>query len=439
MKKEFKIFFSWQSDTQKNEKHIIESALESAKNELLSSYGYEVVIDHSTLGESGMPAIDYTIMQKIDACDVFICDLTPIIAFDKSLGNGNSQKKEIPNPNVLLELGFAMSAVGDRYIIPVAHQGKWNANDLPFDINHKRVFAFNSSDCNLTQPILEVIKEIRKNGKHRTPQACTYEKLQSIIQDIKLKYFYKPHKVLPKVAQDSTTLFNIRMGKAFPGCRGLIEYTSIKDIKRALSILLEEPLRFQRVDGIRYSTQPIWWFRGGSALNIDKFTHLKGGKYLMGCKEVIVKRIVAYSSHARYYNQYVYVECEPDKPTGLYKTEYHIPNNLYNDGILEHITEEYGVYKYNRFCSKLITREEFEDGHTMLRGKVVSTSHKAELRVRFLSKYNFIIAAQGSVYNNNTFSRTSDEMFWKMMEHMITNEEFNDYMLTFKKDKMLDL
>ena len=439
MKKEFKIFFSWQSDTQKNEKQLIESALESAKDELLSSYGYEVVIDHSTLGESGMPSIDHTIMQKIDRCDVFVCDLTPIIAFDKLLGNGNPQKKEIPNPNVLLELGYAMSAVGDRYIIPVAHQGKWNTNDLPFDINHKRVFAFNSSDCKLTQPIREVIEEIRRNGKHRIPQSTAYEKFQSFIQDIKLKYFYKPSGVLPKAIYDSTTLFNIRMGEAFPGVRGLIEYTSVNDIKRALSLLLREPLRFQHDDEIRNSTQPIWWFRGGSALNINKFTHLKGRKYLMGCEEIIVKRIVAYSSHARYYNQYVYVECEPDKPTGLYKNEYHIPHNLYNDGLLDYIIEEYGVYKYNWFCSKKITREEYDDGHTMLRGKVVSTSHKAELRVRYLSKYNFIIAAQGSVYNNDVFCSTSDEMFWKMMEHMIKNEEFNDYMLTFKKDKMLDL
>lgn len=59
--------------------------------------------------------------------------------------------------------------------------------------------------------------------------------------------------------------------------------------------------------------------------------------------------------------------------------------------------------------------------------------------MRHLSKYNFIIAAQGSVYNNNTFSRTSDEMLWKMMEHLITNDEFNEYMLSFTKDMMLDL
>lgn len=438
MKKQFKIFFSWQSDTQNKEKQLIESALESAKKELLSSYGYEIVIDHSTLGESGMPAIDHSILQKIDSCDVFICDLTPIIAFNKFIGNGSSQNKEIPNPNVLLELGYAMSAVGNRYIILVAHQGSWNINDLPFDINHKRVYQFNSSKCELAQPILEVIEEIRKNGKHRTPQSSVYEKFHSFVEDLKIKYFYKPS-IIPKAVQDSTTLFNVRIGKAFPGLRGLKEYTREKDIKRALTTLLEQPLYFQSIEGLHNSTHPIWWFRCGSACNIDKFKHLKGNKYLMGSDEIIIKRIVVYSSTARYYNQYVYVECMPDSPTGLYKTQCAVQRNLYKDGILEHISEEYAIFKRNRFCNRLITRQEYDDGHALIRGKIVSTSNKAELRVRHLSKYNFIIAAQGSVYNNNTFSRTSDEMLWKMMEHLITNDEFNEYMLSFTKDMMLDL
>ncbi len=89
-------------------------------------------IDHDTKGVPGSPEIAATILKKIENASVFVADITPI-AVSKS-------GKHIPNPNVLIELGFAKMAVGTENIILV-----WNTaitgcsvEDLPFDLRHRR-------------------------------------------------------------------------------------------------------------------------------------------------------------------------------------------------------------------------------------------------------------------------------------------------------------
>ena len=47
----------------------------------LDDRGIRLEIDHSTLGESGMPSIDQTILRKIDACDIFLADVTPVATY----------------------------------------------------------------------------------------------------------------------------------------------------------------------------------------------------------------------------------------------------------------------------------------------------------------------------------------------------------------------
>ena len=60
----------------------------------LDDRGIRLEIDHSTLGESGMPSIDQTILRKIDACDIFLADVTPVATYQKSSGNGARHQAE---------------------------------------------------------------------------------------------------------------------------------------------------------------------------------------------------------------------------------------------------------------------------------------------------------------------------------------------------------
>ena len=55
----------------------------------------------NTEGVAGWPDITSALFDKIDQCEVFVADITPI--------NGpDSDFRITPNPNVLLELGYAL-------------------------------------------------------------------------------------------------------------------------------------------------------------------------------------------------------------------------------------------------------------------------------------------------------------------------------------------
>lgn len=432
MNKKYTLFFSWQSDDTKSQK-ILESKLQAAIDFLKENEGIDLTIDYSTLGKSGMASIDQTILEKIDACDIFLADITPLISYSKTEGNGQSVIKEMPNPNVLLELGYAMSAIGVDYVIPVAHQGKWVAANLPFDINHHTIYSFNSTNCDLVPLIQSVIAHIKQYGRHRH-KAMPYfvHKFFVITEQLKdriLKREFDPYK--DAAVEESTVFFKRRIGQAFPGDRGLIVYTNPIDINKHLSKLFKNPIHFKK--SIIGATDPIWWFRAGSALNIDKYRWLGGRRFLIGWDELEINRIAVYSESGRYYSNYVYVESKVQKPTGLYGgyTQERI-NDL--AGIDGDFAEEYCIYRPFWPLSIKISKQEEDDGYAKILGRIIRIdNNKREIRIRHLTKYNFIIAAKGSAFNNSTFDSTSGDYFKALLNGSCTLEKFNEYMLSFPK------
>lgn len=152
---QFNIFFSWQSDIEGN-RSIIRKGIKDACEKLTQSNGYEINIDEATRDIPGSPTIEKTVMDKIEKCDVYIADITPIT---------QSNGKQIPNPNVLIELGYALKCIELARIIIVAKKGDYKDNELPFDINHNRLGKFDDKQCNLDFEIEESIKYVLDNGK----------------------------------------------------------------------------------------------------------------------------------------------------------------------------------------------------------------------------------------------------------------------------------
>lgn len=430
--KEFTLFFSWQSDDNKTRK-IISDAITKAVNDIQVYHNYSIKVEESTSNVPGAPQIVSTILDKIDSCDIFIADITPVCSYPKPLGNGQVLTKQVPNPNVLMELGYAMSAVGMDYTICVAHQGGWNSNDLPFDINHNRVYQFTTSNCDLSNQILAVIEYIKKNGRHRHKAAPYFIHKFSLYKDkIKEKLAKKTDVKEEYAFAEPIIYFSERMGKAFHGKRGLVTYTRSRDIKRCINILLSQPLKLKKIDG-NGSFPLFWWFRGSSAMYIDKYRWLGNRHLLINELELNVRKVVAYvDPSGRYYGQYVYIETDADRPTGLYRenTEEEIQSC---DKELGYYYEEYGVFKLFRFINKSVTLTEFDDGHTTWGGKLMSPSREdCEHRTRFLTPYNLIISSQESSFNCPQFDG-SDDFFNKLLRKEITIEEFNDYMKKFPK------
>lgn len=129
-----KIFWSWQSDIDgKISRHFIKECLTEAIKEISNEISLDerLEIDHDTKGVLGSPSITDTILQKITESDLFIGDVTPIALAE----NG----KKVMNPNVAIEMGYAISEKGDNNIITIMNTAFGTLpDDLPFDLRHKR-------------------------------------------------------------------------------------------------------------------------------------------------------------------------------------------------------------------------------------------------------------------------------------------------------------
>ncbi|MBS5908847.1 MAG: hypothetical protein KIC84_16695 [Dysgonomonas mossii] len=189
MKKEFYIFFSWQSDVKGNIRYI-DKKIKDAVIEITAMpemEGCTIKYDHSTQNRSGSPGIVDTVHEKINKCDVFIGDVTPITIIE---GKNDNSEKLIPNPNVMAESGFALRAVGENRIILLMKANTGKIGELPFDIRHRRINSFNIEDkpkLNLTAFIFEALMYSRKFYENAYEQnvishdSKIYETLKSLI------------------------------------------------------------------------------------------------------------------------------------------------------------------------------------------------------------------------------------------------------------------
>ena len=235
---------------------------------------------------------------------------------------------------------------------------------------------------------------------------------------------------LASATEYSTSFFNQRMASAFPGIRDIAWFDNPIIALDRLEILLKEPLMF-KLGSKQFESDPIWWFRGGSALNIEKFKRIGRKKGLMNIAQLKIKRIAAYRGDS-YCKDFVYVELEGEKQTGLYNySKQDIERQIEFFG---YSWEEYGLIRNKIGWTTPIRREEYEDGATIKGGKV-REALKAELRVRYLSKYNFIIAAKGSPYNSRRFERESKLYLNAILKDEIEPNEFFDILKTYNKNE----
>ncbi len=233
---------------------------------------------------------------------------------------------------------------------------------------------------------------------------------------------------LPNAPNHSTPFFHQRMASAFPGIREVTWFEDPKDATNRLEILLRPPIKFDPVNS-EFESRPIWWFRGGSALYIEKFKKVGRKKVLMNFDQLKIKRIAAYQS-ASYYKDFVYVEVEGEKQTGLYDLdEEDIKRQIDSFG---YSWEEYGLIKNKIGWTIPIRREDYDDGATVIKGKV-RDAMDAKLRTRYLSNYNFIIAAKGSPFNSTRFGRNSKILLNKLLKNEIEPKVLFEFLKGFEK------
>lgn len=110
---------------------------------------------------------------------------------------------------------------------------------------------------------------------------------------------------------DSSSFFDYRLGKAYPGVRGIKIIDDSEAATSFLQRLLTQPL------AIKSSDDPIWYFRGNSSYYFDSFEILDSDMCLIDSSEYRIKRVAIYHGY-EYWRDFVYVESEPEEPCGLF-------------------------------------------------------------------------------------------------------------------------
>ena len=153
------IFYSWQSDLSGSEtRNIIQDAIKDAVKLLRDTVDIEA--DRDTKGEYGSPDIAQTIFSKIDDCDIFIADVSAVCQYETTDKDGNKKVKYMPNPNVMLELGYATHVVGWENVICVLNADYGAPEDMPFDIASRRLTPFSTKDGKSKGEIKRYIKGV---------------------------------------------------------------------------------------------------------------------------------------------------------------------------------------------------------------------------------------------------------------------------------------
>ena len=133
----FVIFYSWQSDLPRSRNHdFIEECINDAILQISGDPGILLVpsLDRDTKDEPGSPDIAETIFDKIDNCDMFVGDVSII--------NAGQTGRPTPNPNVILELGYAAKQLGWKKVTSICNLAYGKVEELPFDLRKRRVVKY---------------------------------------------------------------------------------------------------------------------------------------------------------------------------------------------------------------------------------------------------------------------------------------------------------
>jgi hypothetical protein len=165
------IFFSWQSDRPTSVcRNFIERALKDAVSRITADTTVEkasrgdLSVDRDTQDVPGSPPIFDTILTKIEGAIIFVPDLT----FAGTRVGG----KPTPNPNVLIEYGYALNQHGNERLIGVMNTayGEPTQENMPFNLGHRRF------------PIQYTLRRDDPEDVRRTVRAGLSRELESAIR-----------------------------------------------------------------------------------------------------------------------------------------------------------------------------------------------------------------------------------------------------------------
>lgn len=132
--------------------------------------GIDLLVDEDTRDRAGNKEIVREVLDKIEKCDVFLADVSPVITLTDE--SGEELPKHMPNSNVMFEYGYAQHCKGEGRIITLAKIEKGQYKQcMPFDINHNTLTTFKTAAdlSHLSDWIKNIIVEVDRERANIVP------------------------------------------------------------------------------------------------------------------------------------------------------------------------------------------------------------------------------------------------------------------------------
>jgi DNA-binding transcriptional regulator YhcF (GntR family) len=259
---------------------------------------------------------------------------------------------------------------GDKVILPVwLNVDKEDvASYSPMLAGIKAAKAVDGIDTVVAQ-LLKVLKPNFSSPSH----AATNKKSGDIEENTQPKQLTNSTKAAyeEKIgSQKSTVFFYERVCDAFPGIRELHIIDDPNEAVSRLCILLRAPLQFKVYC-------PIWMIFSVGSVSIKSCGAIDKKHVLLQPYELNINKLAIYRPPT-YWQYFVYLECAPDEPTGIYPhtTKGYIAQMAKDMG---RCYEEYAIGE-----DQFLTREEYDDGAIFRNGKSISITG-AQPRIRYLT------------------------------------------------------
>ncbi len=184
--KDFCIFFCWQDHLEpKLHRFLIRGALNAAigrvQDELPPEANCVLRQDSDTMNRAGSVEISNAILDKINSSTVVIGDVTPTMI-------NKENNWFYPNPNVLLEIGYAARAIGWNRVICLLNKASCEPEQLPFDIRHRRVSSYCCKDISEKKKAAVELESILYYALRTTIQEIGRGEFDPFLGDTALKH-----------------------------------------------------------------------------------------------------------------------------------------------------------------------------------------------------------------------------------------------------------
>lgn len=146
------VFYAWQSDSPPQEnRFFIREALKGALRMITKSGDGALPLkyDDATRNAAGSVMIVDSILAKIDACDVFVGDISIISSAEEG-------SRRVPNPNVMMEVGWAAARLGWNRVVLIFNKATGKIEtDVPFDVRGRLILQYEFSSSTADKKTVE--------------------------------------------------------------------------------------------------------------------------------------------------------------------------------------------------------------------------------------------------------------------------------------------